>query len=342
MSNKPFFAARAEEVIDKGLEGFYRAIGHREYVRAYTGYGTPNVARVLGRVTLVPRRARNRIAKVTEDFVRRRGWRNFFAASAVREPVTITLGSQTLTVTSDRDGYIDVRLRNHGLAPGWQTAELRTANSKISYAPILIVDPAVDFGLICDIDDTIITTWLPRPFVAAWNSFVKDESNRQAIPGMARMLKELLAEHPGSPILYVSTGAWNTQEFLHRFLRRHAYPDGPLLLTDWGPTNTGWFRSGVQHKRDTLLQLAADFPNIRWVLIGDDGQHDPVIYSEFADLEPDRVRAIAIRQLTAAQQALTTTPSVHRPAMAAVPVVAARDGHGLAAKLRAVGLLGRR
>jgi len=26
------------------------------------------------------------------------------------------------------------------------------------------------------------------------------------------------------------------------------FPEGPLLLTDWGPTNTGWFRSGREHK----------------------------------------------------------------------------------------------
>lgn len=50
---------------------------------------------------------------------------------------------------------------------------------------------------------------------------------------------------------------------------------GPLLLTDWGPTNTGWFRSGQDHKRACLDRLAKDFPKIKWLLIGDDGQHDP-------------------------------------------------------------------
>ena len=45
------------------------------------------------------------------------------------------------------------------------------------------------------------------------------------------------------------------------------------ILTDWGPTNTGWFRSGQQHKRSSLRRLARDFPHIQWLLIGDDGQH---------------------------------------------------------------------
>ena len=28
------------------------------------------------------------------------------------------------------------------------------------------------------------------------------------------------------------------------------YPDGALLLTDWGPTKDRWFRSGQEHKVD--------------------------------------------------------------------------------------------
>ena len=104
--------------------------------------------------------------------------------------------------------------------------------------------------------------------IAAWNSFVRDEANRQSIPGMARLYRRFLDAHPGAPLVYLSTGAWNTFEFLQRFLRRHAYPKGPLLLTDWGPTNAGWFRSGADHKRLALRELARDFPDIKWVLIG--------------------------------------------------------------------------
>jgi len=40
------------------------------------------------------------------------------------------------------------------------------------------------------------------------------------------------------------------------------------------------------------------------VMFGDDGQHDPAIYREFAELRPAHVRAIAIRQLSATEQIL--------------------------------------
>lgn len=340
MSTRPFIAARVEEFLDRRVEGLLRVLGWREKVICYTGYGNSETIRVLGRVVLVPKRARSGIGKATEDLIKRRGFRNFISAACVRAAVTITVGDQVVSVTTDRGGYIDERVRNHGLPAGWQQVQVRSRSSKVAMADVHVIGDDVDFGLVSDIDDTIITTWLPRPMIAAWNSFIRDESARQAVPGMARAYAALLAEHPGAPVVYISTGAWNTHGFLSRFLRRHGYPSGPMLLTDWGPTNTGWFRSGVAHKTDTLLQLTRDLPNISWVLVGDDGQHDPVTYSNFARVAPDRVRAIAIRQLSPTEQVLahgtTTVMPEEQEAAADTPWVVAPDGRGLLAGLRGI------
>ena len=197
--------------------------------------------------------------------------------------------------------------------------------------------------MISDIDDTILSTFLPRLFLAAWNSFVRTEGNRQAVPGMARLYQQLLAEHPGAPLVYVSTGAWNTLPFLRRFMKRHGFPQGPMLMTDIGPTQNSWMRSGREHKRRALAELARDFPGISWVLIGDDGQHDPVIYREFAELRPGRVRAIAIRELSASEQILAHgTVTVLRDSAdlswspPVVPEVTGETGDELAPKLCSV------
>ena len=342
MSTRPFIAARIEEFLDRRIEGVLRALGWRERVICYTGYGTGESIRVLGRVVLVPRRARTGIGKATEDLIKRRGYRNFFSAACVRAAVTITVGDVTVEALTDRGGYIDQRIRNHHLPPGWQEVQVRSRTSKAAHAEVHVVADDVTFGLVSDIDDTIISTWLPRPMIAAWNTFVRDESARQAVPGMARFYAAMLARHPGAPVMYVSTGAWNTHGFLSRFLKRHGYPPGAMLLTDWGPTNTGWFRSGMAHKSETLLQLTRDFPNVSWLLVGDDGQHDPAIYSEFARVAPDRVRAIAIRQLSPTEQVLAHgTTSVlpeeqEEQAASDLPWVAAPDGRGLLTALRAL------
>ena len=248
----------------------------------------------------------------------------------------VTVAGQRFPVATDRSGIVDVRLPNPGLAPGWHTVGLATAGAEPATADVLVVGADVDLGLVSDIDDTVITTWLPRPLLATYNTFVLAEDARTPVAGMAELYAGLLADHPGAPTVYVSTGPWNAARALSRFLAHHGFPRGPLLLTDWGPTNTGWFRSGREHKRACLRGLAEDFPAIRWVLVGDDGQRDPVIYAEFAREHPDRVRAIALRELPMGQQVADGTPTElpdgtapHRR-----PEVRGADGHVLATRRR--------
>ena len=58
----------------------------------------------------------------------------------------------------------------------------------------------------------------------------------------------------------------------------------------------------MEHKRRELRRLRRTFPHIRWILVGDDGQHDPEIYAEFAREFPRNVAGIAIRSLSQIEQ----------------------------------------
>jgi phosphatidate phosphatase APP1 len=351
---RPHAAAIVEDAWHRRIDAVLRRRGWRSRIVGHTGYGSEEFVRVLGRVLLARRPGDEGSGQPREDAAataaqlrsaedERRGWRAFItAAPAMNVPVTITLGHSEIHTRSDRSGYIDVKLRDHGLPPGWHEARLSSPDAEDTYAAVVVVGSNQTFGLISDIDDTIISTSLPRPMIAAWNTFVKNENARHVVPGMATMYRELLADHPGAPMVYVSTGAWNTAPTLTRFVRRHGYPPGPLLLTDWGPTNTGWFRSGQDHKRACLHRLANEFPSIRWVLVGDDGQHDPRIYGDFSEQRPDRVEAIAIRELTPSEQVLSHGIPVSLEEFVPardrhqrdVPVCRAPDGYGLLRLLR--------
>ena len=266
-----------------------------------------------------------------------RGWRNFVTSEVPHARVSITLPSGVVHETTvDRTGNLDVVLDDPGSEPGWATVEIGVVGGRGATADILVVDPDQEFGLISDLDDTCIRTYLPRMMVAAWNSLVVRERARQPVPGMASLYDVILADRPGAPTFYVSTGAWSTGGSLGRFLDGWGFPKGPLLLTDWGPTNTGWFRSGREHKSRMLRRLAEEFPTIRWVLVGDDGQRDPQLYREFAREHPGRVRAIAIRQLEIEERVLahgSTEPlddaEAGDPDTSPVPEVRAPDGDGL-------------
>jgi phosphatidate phosphatase APP1 len=194
--------------------------------------------------------------------------------------------------------------------------------------------------VVSDVDDTVMVTALPRPFLAAWNTFVLSEHARTPTPGMAVLMDRIARGHPGSPVLYLSTGAWNVAQTLTRFLSRNLYPDGALLLTDWGPTHDRWFRSGQQHKQLELVRLAEEFPQVKWLLIGDDGQHDEEIYAGFARRFPDRVAAIAIRQLSTSEAVLAGGRSAGAAGDTPdVPWIYAPDGAGIAQQLQKLGIV---
>lgn len=186
-----------------------------------------------------------------------------------------------------------------------------------------------------------MVTYLPRALIAAWNTFVRHTTARTPVHGMPELFQELYRRHPGMPTFYLSTGAWGSVPTLQSFTASHGYPEGPFLMTDWGPTPTSFFRSGIEHKRTQLRRLAIEFPDIEWYLIGDDGQHDPHVYSEMAREHPAHVRAVLIRQLNPVEQVLAHgTPSELRSRdprqerEAHTPAVTGPDGHRLAAALR--------
>lgn len=275
-----------------------------------------------------------------------RGWRSFTSVHVPHYPVRVLIDGELVTeVASDRGGVID-HVVPVQLSPGWHTVTLQTSGaqserSEQAHAPVYVVDPAAHFGLISDVDDTILNTALPKPLVAAWNSFVVDEHARTSTPGMPVLYDHLLAKHPGSPVVYLSTGAWNVAPALSRFLERNLYPMGSLLLTDWGPTTDRWFRSGKDHKTRELARLVREFPDVKWVLVGDDGQHDEELYQRFATAHPENVAAVLIRQLSVGQAVLAGGRSKARlqRSVSGVPWIYGPDGATLHQELRALGIL---
>ncbi len=330
--------------VHRFLERVRRWQGWTEDVVGYTGYGAPSesgdLVRVFGRVVLVdPDEVGGAAADASateselDDAQHRRGWRNFLGTPAVFAPVSVTVGDATKVTSTDWSGYLDIELQGHGLEPGWHRATITCANGTAIRADVRIFDPDATVGIVSDVDDTVLVTLLPRPLMAAWNTFFRSELAREPVPGMAALAKRILLRFPDAPVVYLSTGSWSIAPALVRFMRRHGFPAGPLLLTDWAPTNTGWFRSGRDHKRRSLERLHREFPGVEWILVGDDGQHDPLIYREFAARHPEAVRAIAIRTLTTAEQVFSHgfpgPKDLDAGPNPPVPVLYGRDGRAL-------------
>jgi phosphatidate phosphatase APP1 len=358
-------AARLEDALNRAAATLLRRRGWTPRVLAYTGYGTcrgleapagpaqpsgagPSSApcggawvRVLGRVLLSP----PGVSDAGERSVR--GWRHFVSAKLAGVPVTVQVGGVRHVAQSGRGGYIDTVVPVL-LPPGWSTAVLSVPGSPDAVAPLRVVGSEERLGVITDIDDTVLVTALPRPLLAFWNTFVRHEESRRPVPGTTELFAALTRHAPDALVVYVSTGAWNVAPALQRFLRRRRLPPGPMLLTDWGPTPEGWFRSGQDHKRATFRRLIDDLPQLRWVLVGDDGQHDPQLYSELVWARPDKVRLVAIRRLGATEQLLThglpmplptTRDAEARGPRTQVPWVFGTNGRELVAEMSRIGVL---
>ena len=330
-SSRPHWAGRWESRFDRGFAAAVRRRGWGPRVEPYTGYGlaadtSAGWVRVLARVMLVPaaadalsgptgdptalpedsapqpkrRRARSR---TPEPLRAVRGWRSFLTAQLPGARVQVVVAGEVHEVLTDRGGYVDVTLPAPWGA-GWHDVQIVPEGGPAVTAPVRVLTTQPCTGLVSDVDDTVMVTMLPRPLTALWNLFVQHEDARRPVPGMARLYADLGALDATMPVIYLSTNAWNVAPALRRFLAHHRFPAGPLLLTDWGPTNTGLFRSGPEHKLRALERLAADLPHVRWILVGDDGQRDPQIYRTFTREHPGAVRAVVIRELSPGQHVL--------------------------------------
>ena len=175
-------AARIEARVSAVVAGRLRRRGWRPAVVPHVGYGGEGWVRLFARVLLVPPGS-SRVG--VEDA---RGWRRFVTPEAPGSPVTVRVGGRTHHATSDREGYLDLRV-DSDLGPGWSQVSFEVEDAEPIEAPVHVVGPDTRLGLVSDIDDTVIETMLPRPLLAFRNAFLARENARLAVPGMADALR---------------------------------------------------------------------------------------------------------------------------------------------------------
>jgi phosphatidate phosphatase APP1 len=80
---------------------------------------------------------------------------------------------------------------------------------------------------------------------------------------------------------------------------------------------------------------------MKWLLVGDDGQHDEELYGEFARTHSDNVAAVCIRQLSPGEAVFAGGRSSldEHGTGTGIPWLYAPDGAGLAEQLAELGIL---
>jgi phosphatidate phosphatase APP1 len=321
-------AYAAKTWVDRVLSGLARRRGWTTAAVGYPGYAAGGRARVRARLLLAPAG----IDPGSRADVP--GWRRLLTLEQPSAEVDVGLGGTRVRVRADGAGLVDVTIPVD-LAPGPHAALLHVPGRPAVPAPVHAASPSATRGVVCDIDDTVWITGIRHPLRALWRTFAGNGSTRRPVAGMSVLLTRLAAVEPHAPVVYLSNGPWNLAGPITHFLERNGFPPGAVLLTDWGITPRAWFRSGRAHKRESLERLAVDLPGVRWVLVGDDGEHDPEIYRDFVRTHPDRVGAVALRTVAP----IGTVAPGGVEGVGAVPVVRAGDGTALAEHLVRAGVL---
>jgi phosphatidate phosphatase APP1 len=167
---------------------------------------------------------------------------------------------------------------------------------------VLVPPPTARFGVISDIDDTVLQSSVSNVVQAARTMLFSNALTRLPFPGVAAFYRALHAgagAHEHNPIFYVSSSPWNVYDVIAEFLDLQKIPRGPILLRDWdlGLGALGASRH-FDHKGVAIRSIMQMYPTLPFILIGDTSQHDPEIYRRLVEEFPGRIPAIYIRDVT--------------------------------------------
>lgn len=276
-------------------------LGWSPRVLPYRGFGTEKQIRVLARLVedrgvLSPNLERGWWGGVRASFHR------FNTAELPTEPVELRLGDVTCDAVSDPEGFVDhVWELPEPLAAGWHRVEIQvkgySAPPATTDLPVL-VSKAPAFGVILDIDDTLIDSRITDRKARARAMFLGEATARRPFSDAAELCRALTGVEARRPIHYLSSSPWNLYDHLEHFFDVHGFPQGPVLLRDWGFSQEGFAPDGRHdHKLDKLQDILALYPKLPFVLVGDSSQEDPVHYLSLAEAMPGRVKAVLIRKV---------------------------------------------
>lgn len=167
---------------------------------------------------------------------------------------------------------------------------------------ILVPAASARYGVISDIDDTVIQSRVSNFLQAARTVMLGNARTRLPFPGVAAFYQALrngLGGDEKNPVFYVSSSPWNIYDVIGEFMDLQKIPHGPLLLRDWD-INLGSLSSDrhFEHKGVAIRNIMQTYPRLEFILIGDTSQHDPEIYEQIVREFPSRVKAIYIRDVT--------------------------------------------
>ncbi|MFC2125170.1 phosphatase domain-containing protein [Bacteroidota bacterium] len=218
----------------------------------------------------------------------------------------IKLNGQKFIKQTDRTGYFKIKIHltdeDHVLPLEYQLFKKNKDIEKIRIPEMsqngIFTYSESKLGVISDIDDTILLTYVNRFLKKARTILTRNAFSRKPVKDMSRLYR-ILKEKDLS-FFYVSNSEYNLYPLIKLFLDYRDFPEGPVYLKPYRKfrylIRGKQMKPKATHKLERIQFLLSVFPQMKFLLIGDDSEADPFIYSTITKNYPDRIKAILIRK----------------------------------------------
>ncbi|MEO6916455.1 MAG: phosphatase domain-containing protein [Chitinophagaceae bacterium] len=215
---------------------------------------------------------------------------------------------QIIRSVTENDGFFSFEWQSEtAVEAGWHQVVVNCLdeNGEISGTGLGEIDvpSSTQYGFISDIDDTILISHSGNTRKKLQLLFTKNPHTRKTFNEVVQNYQLFAKAHTvaasPNPFFYISNSEWNLYNDLVDFFEHNGLPKGSFILNHL----KRWFQlfKTGQSEKDNKLRRATrileTFPKQHFVLLGDNSQKDPEIYSSLAKNYPTRVFAVYIRNI---------------------------------------------
>ncbi|CAO2651087.1 Nn.00g093840.m01.CDS01 [Neocucurbitaria sp. VM-36] len=234
--------------------------------------------------------------------------RHFLAIPMANTPISIFFYNDDIskqrTVYTDASGHFSM-----SAALDFIPTHVRIlASDKLSATEQVLITDSQGISVISDIDDTIKHSAIGSGAREIFrNAFIRDLVDL-TIDGVREWYNKMA--DMGVKFHYVSNSPWQLYPVISKYFSLAGLPPGSFHLKQYSGMLQGIFEPVAERKKVTLDKIARDFPERSFILIGDSGEADLEVYTDFVLENPGRVVAVFIRDVTTPEGPGFFDPSV--------------------------------
>lgn len=226
--------------------------------------------------------------------------------------VSLQFNGTSIQMESDENGHFGATFKGTGRSEEFAPFVEAQLEEQFEGVPeklikaredVLVPGTNAEFGVISDIDDTIMISHATQTFKKLRLMLMKNAVTRKPFHGITAFYKALHLGASGmaqNPFFYVSSSEWNLYDLLDDFIDENKLPRGVFLLQDLDHSIFKFWKSGGgshEHKLIKIRRILKTYKELPFVLIGDSGQRDPEIYKKIVNEFPGRIKAVYIRHI---------------------------------------------